>query len=127
MAISYGKASQGHIEQLHPDLQRLLWAYADVAPEWLDIAVTCSFRGEAEQNKAFAEKASKVQWPNSAHNRQPAWAFDFIACENGKRTYDREEMLMRQGAIRLVAAQIKVPLRRFIDWDAPHVERLKGV
>lgn len=120
MAIKYGARSQGNIGKLHPQLQRVLYAFADQAPPSLDITVTDSFRGEAEQNKAFAEKKSKKPWPTSAHNRQPAWAFDFVNA--GGEAYNREEMLMRQGAIRLVAAKLNIRLKPLISWDLPHVE-----
>lgn len=127
MAIKYGPASQANINELHSSLQRLVYAYADEAPPYFDISVTCGFRGEAEQNKAFAEGNSKLKWPNSAHNKQPACAFDF-ACygrdQAGKpvQLYDVEDVLMRQGAIRFVAAKLGIPLRPLIDWDKPHVE-----
>ena len=120
MSIKYGARSQGNIGQLHPQLQRVLYAFADQAPPSLDITVTDSFRGEAEQNKAVAEGKSKKPWPTSAHNRQPAWAFDFVNA--GGEAYNREEMLMRQGAIRLVAAKLNIRLKPLISWDLPHVE-----
>lgn len=122
MAIKWGARSQGNISQLHGSLQRLLYEVADQFPPSLDLTITDSFRGEAEQNKAFAAGNSKKRWPDSAHNKQPARAFDFVNASSGFKPYDRDQMLMRQGAIRLLASKLNIGLKPLIDWDTPHVE-----
>lgn len=123
MPIQFGPRSRGNIDQLHPTLAHLLFRVADEFPAELDITVTDSFRGEAAQNKAFDEGKSKKRWPDSAHNKQPAKAFDFCCAGVPKgQEYLREPMLMRQGAIRLVAAKLGIKLKPLILWDIPHVE-----
>lgn len=132
MTITYGPASEANIGELHPELQRLLRACALELPSYFDISVTCGWRGEADQNEAFRTGASKLRWPDSAHNKKPARAYDY-ACygrdQAGKpvQVYDIEDILMRQGAMRLVAHRIGVRLRPLIDWDKPHVELAKDV
>lgn len=121
MAIKYGPRSQSNINQLHGSLVRILYAFADSAPRSLDIIVTDGHRGETAQNKAFDEGKSKLRFPDSAHNKLPARAFDFC-CAGTKDPYDRNEMLMRQGALRLVAFELDIDLKPLIDWDCPHVE-----
>ena len=36
-----------------------------------DIAIICGIRTQEDQDKAYAAKRSKVQWPNSKHNTTP--------------------------------------------------------
>lgn len=50
----------------------------DYVLEWIDVGVTCGHRTEAEQNKAFKEGNSKVQYPNSRHNMFPSKAVDLV-------------------------------------------------
>jgi hypothetical protein len=121
--IKYGKNSQAKIAELDGRLQTLLHRYSDVAPESLDISVICGHRGEAEQNAAFNARPqrSKLQWPMSAHNKQPAKAFDFNPYPFTSYN-DRDAWLLRQGALRLVAAIHGIRLKPLIDWDLPHVE-----
>ena len=119
--ISYVKASRANIAELCPALQRLLDRYADVAPAELDLSIICGHRGEAEQNKAYAEGKSKARWPHSAHNATPSRAFDFIPYPFTSWE-DRYAFVLRQGALRLVAAQHGVGLKPLIPWDPGHVE-----
>lgn len=83
------KFSQKSLERLatcHPDLQDL----CDEAIKTVDFMVICGHRGEAEQNKAFAEKKSKLKFPHSKHNKLPSHAVDLAPVKymNGKVTID---------------------------------------
>jgi hypothetical protein len=40
------------------------------------IVVICGHRGQQEQDAAFKSGASRVQFPNSKHNKQPSLAVD---------------------------------------------------
>ena len=62
--MTMSSASSDKLIQCHPDLQRLFKAVA----EKIDIVVSCGWRGEADQEKAFSEGKSKEHWPNSKHN-----------------------------------------------------------
>lgn len=120
MPLSFGKTSQVNIAQLDYRLQRLLHRFADIAPKELDLTIVCGYRGEAEQNKAFAEGKSKLTWPNSAHNISPARAFDFAPYPVDWN--DRDQFLVVRGALELLASQEKIPLKALISWDVGHVE-----
>jgi hypothetical protein len=120
VAIKYGKASRAKIEELHPLLARVLYDYADVAPPDLDITIVCGQRGEAEQNAAFAAGKSKKRWPDSAHNKSPARAFDFAPYPVDWG--DRDRFLRVRGALELVASQRGIRLKPLIDWDVGHLE-----
>jgi len=50
------------------------WANEIVAS--YDCHVITGHRGMIEQNRAFADKKSKVRWPNSRHNSNPSMAID---------------------------------------------------
>jgi hypothetical protein len=43
-----------------------------------DCSVIWGHRGEKAQNKAYKRGNSKVQWPNSNHNRRPSGAVDVM-------------------------------------------------
>ena len=42
----------------------------------VDFTVLCGHRGKEEQNDAYERGASKLQWPQSKHNRTPSLAVD---------------------------------------------------
>jgi peptidoglycan L-alanyl-D-glutamate endopeptidase CwlK len=64
---SFGVRSKLIREQLHPDLQMV----CDEVIKVYNISLICGYRGEKDQNKAFAEGKSKVKFPNSRHNIFP--------------------------------------------------------
>jgi peptidoglycan LD-endopeptidase CwlK len=69
------KFSEGSIDKLvtcHRDLQTL---FMEVI-KYFDCTVLEGFRDKDEQNKAFAEGKSKLQWPNGNHNQLPSRAVD---------------------------------------------------
>ena len=43
-----------------------------------DCSVICGYRGKEEQDKAFSEGKSKLQYPFSKHNKQPSLAVDVV-------------------------------------------------
>jgi len=51
-----------------PVLQAFIHYLAGMSP--MAFTVTDGFRGKEEQNKAFKEGKSQLQWPDSAHNKQ---------------------------------------------------------
>ena len=54
----------------HPVLQQ--W-FASMKVKFPDAHISSSYRGEAEQNRLFEEKASRLKFPESKHN---ATSFD---------------------------------------------------
>jgi len=71
---TFSERSLANLRECHPDLQRV----AHEAIKHFDFAVICGHRNKAGQDKAFAEKKSKLRWPNSKHNKVPAMAFDAV-------------------------------------------------
>lgn len=117
---TFSKASLDCLAQCHPDLQKV----AKEAIRHFDFRVYCGHRGQAAQNKAFAEKKSKLKWPASKHNRRPSLAFDAapnpVDWNNIKR-FDQMGKVMKAAA-----AKVGVRIVWGGDWkgfvDRPHFE-----
>ena len=71
MAI-FSPKSMEKLQTCHKDLQTLMWEVI----KGFDCIVLQGYRGQAEQDKAFADGRSKLQWPNGKHNSNPSMAVD---------------------------------------------------
>jgi len=84
----FGKKSASELLTCHPDLQMIM---NDII-QLRDFTITCGYRDEISQNKAFSEGKSKLKFPNSKHNKQPSLAIDIapypIDWKNDKRFGD---------------------------------------
>lgn len=85
---AWGQSSRTFLSQCAPELQ-VLWnrviARADLP---FDLKVTCGYRGEAEQNKVYAEKKSRLRFPLSKHNKSPSLGVDVSPFVSGQVKYD---------------------------------------
>ena len=55
-----------------------------------DAHVSCSYRPEADQNRAFALGHSKAKFGESPHNFKPSWAIDYFRLtQAGGASFDR--------------------------------------
>lgn len=116
--IRYGRQSRGNIEQLCSPLQRVLHAYADVAPPSMDLRITVGHRDEDLQNRAFASGASEVRYPHSKHNSYPSMAFDFVPSPFHSRDWSDGYRFSRIfGGLQVVAHGLGIRLRWGGDWD----------
>lgn len=100
----------------------------------VDFTVTCGHREEAEQNQAYAEGTSKVQWPDSLHNKVPSQAVDIVpwpiewpdAENDSKQEYARKlgRFYHLAGIVKALAMQFDIGIRWGGDWgwDFPHFE-----
>lgn len=68
----FGPVSLSRLATCHPDLQRLAGAVIQL----VDIVVLCGHREQAAQDAAYETGASKLRWPQSAHNTLPSNAVD---------------------------------------------------
>lgn len=66
--ITLGKGSRAELVTCAPPIVVLVEDVAAFVPAKFDFSVVCGWRGEADQNKAFAEKRSSKRWPDSMHN-----------------------------------------------------------
>lgn len=128
--MSLGKLSLERLATTHPDLQRLILlvakgvdegdlAYAGVT----DITVLCGFRGEAEQNQAVEDGASKTPWPRSKHNRVPSDAVDVAPFPvEWKAVGYTSKCEALHAYVAGVAHALGIDLFD-ISWDRPHIQR----
>lgn len=124
--MSLGKTSLERLSTCHPDLQRLVRDVSqridegEIATAGIsDITVLCGFRGEAEQNAAFALGRSRLQWPNSWHNKTPARAVDIAPYPLDWG--DEESFQVLRGYVLARAAALGVRIS-VIPWDMPHYQ-----
>lgn len=119
-----GKSSALKLATCHADLRCFVAQLAADVDAGLvegvhDLTVLCGYRGEAEQNDAFRRGTSKLQFPNSKHNKVPALAVDLAPYPvNWKDTAAFERL--RAYALEL-ASRMHIRIR-VIPWDLPHYE-----
>lgn len=115
----------------HPDIQAL----AKEVDSHYPIQCICGERNEADQDKAYEQRMSRVKFPNSKHNINPkmgrtnSWAGDFVPDpdRNPKtlnwtdiKSFERMCLEFEEAARKL---KIKIRLGRdFTFKDMPHVE-----
>lgn len=80
MTFSFSEHSKAQRQTLHEDLRKI----CDHVIQFHDFKIDIGYRDEASQNKAFAEKRSKLKYPESKHNTNPSEAMDLLPFVNGK-------------------------------------------
>lgn len=91
----------------------------------IDFKITCGYRGELEQNEAFAKGFSKVKYPNGKHNKVPSQAIDVVPFP---KMWDAPESEFKKLSyhIKNTAKRLGVNLKWGGDWrtfkDKPHYE-----
>lgn len=102
--------------KLHPDLIRLAEAVLDLG--LFDFGISCGHRGKDEQEQLYFEGRSKVKWPNSKHNTDPARAMDIVLYVNGRVDWNNSaSWYMAIGVFRGIAASLGISIRVGADWD----------
>ena len=117
---NFSARSLERLRTCHEDLQRLFLAVI----EEYDCTILEGHRGQAAQDKAFAEGKSKLRWPNGKHNKMPSMAVDVapypIDWNNTKRFKEMAVVVKR------VAAELGIDVKWGGDWksfvDMPHWE-----
>jgi len=125
----FSKRSEIELSTVHEDLQQIAYE----AIKYFDFAVLQGYRTEGEQNEAFKTNKSRLQFPDSKHNRLPSDAFDLVPSPIDWE--DTSRFYYMAGVIKTIAAQKGIKLRwggdfnrdgnlkndKFI--DLPHFER----
>jgi len=111
----FGKASMNRYISLHDDLQKVAWKSLELG--LMDFTIVCAHRSEADQNKAYNEKKSKVRWPNSKHNTYPAEAMDLAPFVNGAISWNWYHCSVLGGIVLATAKILGVELRWGGNWD----------
>lgn len=107
----FGPESVRKLKTCDERLQRVL---NEVIKDF-DMTVTEGHRGEAAQNKAYAEGKSKLKWPNGNHNKYPSKAVDVAPFPVDWN--NRERFFYMAGLIMATAKAMGIKLRWGGNWD----------
>ena len=107
----FGNKSKKNLETCHPDLQRL---FNEVIKHY-ECTVTCGYRGEEDQNKAFDEGRSKVKYPDGRHNKSPSLAIDVYPYPVNFENFERMDHFA--GFVMGLAKFMDIDLMWGRDWD----------
>tara|TARA_R100000700_G_C3175771_1_gene150663 strand:- start:2771 stop:3169 length:399 start_codon:yes stop_codon:yes gene_type:complete len=129
---SFGAKSKANLSECHPDLQKVF----NKVIQSYDCSVIEGYRGKEEQDAAFHSGKSKLQYPKSKHNRQPALAADVIPYPVDWD--DTKQFYHFAGFVQGIAEEMGIQLRWGGDWnsnrlfedqsfhDLPHYELIKA-
>ena len=108
---TYSKSSTSKLETCHNDLQVVFSILLDD----FDHTILCGHRNEEDQNEAYDEGKSQLQWPDGKHNEYPSIAVDVIPCPIDWR--DRERMTYFAGQVIATGRNLGIKIRWGGDWD----------
>ena len=118
--FKFGKKSLERLSEVHEDLQKV---FHEVIKEF-DCTVLCGYRGEAEQNEAYATGKSKLKFPKSRHNKKPAEAVDVAPYPVDWRKISEFKLLAAH--VQTAANKVGVEIEWGGDWvtfrDYPHFQ-----
>ncbi len=121
---SYSASSLAKLATCHPKLQKVFRAVI----QEMDHTIVCGWRGEVEQNKAFAEGFSKLKWDASRHNPYPSEAIDVAPYTPGVGIdwSDHAAFLRLSEIVLRKAKELGIELTWGGSWgDMPHYELKK--
>ncbi len=107
----FGEKSKEKLETCHQDLQKLF----NEVIKYFDCCVICGHRTEEEQDEAFKNGHSNVEYPNSKHNQKPSLAVDVVPYPIDWKDTNRFYLFV--GFVRGIAAMLDIPIRCGGDWD----------
>jgi peptidoglycan L-alanyl-D-glutamate endopeptidase CwlK len=116
---SYGRRSAERLATVDDDLRRVLERALGYG--LMDIAITQGVRSKEDQERFFAEKKTKVHWPDSKHNvlrdGDLAKAVDAAPYVNGRASYNHSHCCFLAGLVLAAAAELGVTVRWGGNWD----------
>lgn len=112
MALRFGTRSRLALNSCHMDLVALAESALGVG---MDFAVVEGHRSAERQAEMYHKGLSKLQWPDSMHNKEPSLAFDLAPWPIDWR--DTQRFYHLAGIVRAIASEHGVELRWGGDWD----------
>lgn len=117
---TFSAKSKERLLTCHPDLQRLM----NEVIKHVDIAVVCGHRSMEDQDKAVRGGFSRVNWPNSKHNKSPSLAVDI--CPWPSMWKSEVAFIALAGVVHECAARLGIKVVWGGSWksfpDMPHWE-----
>ena len=101
------------VERLATCDKRLQKVFNEVIKHY-DCTVTCGYRGEEDQNKAFDEGRSNARFPKGKHNNSPSTAVDIYPYPIDFKNFDRLSHFA--GFVLGIARTMEISLRWGRDW-----------
>lgn len=86
-----------------------------IAIEIMDFTVITGYRTKEEQEKAFAEGKSKLNWPDGKHNKMPAMAVDIAPYPMDWN--DTARFYLLAGIMLGISRELGIKLRWGGDWN----------
>jgi len=108
---AFGDKSSRRLITCHVDIQQVMEPVVQV----YDCSVIWGFRGEARQNRAFADGHSMKKWPDSRHNTNPSLAIDVVPYPIDWTNIDRFKELA--WVIKGSAQALGIPLEWGGNWN----------
>lgn len=117
--------SLSKLKECDPRLVKLIMRVDELYP----VQVICGHRNKEDQDKAFAEKKSKLKFPDSKHNKKPSLAVDLVPDpDRNPKTIswtDMKEWQIMCHVVEQAADELGINIRlgrdfSFVDW--PHIE-----
>ena len=115
----FSKISTDRLNTLDARLREILVE----AIRWYDFSIICGHRDKAEQEEAFNNGKTQLNWPDSRHNVFPSLAVDIAPYPLDWK--DTDEFCFLQGVIFAIAQKKGTKIRQGFRWsfgDYPHVE-----
>jgi len=109
--FKFGKRSKGNLEECHPLIQEIFNEVIKI----IDCSIIEGHRSKEEQDKLFHKGFSKLQYPNSKHNKSPSFAVDAVPFPIDWK--DKERFCLFAGIVKGVAHSKGVEIRWGGDWD----------
>ena len=107
----FSDKSLGILRGCHSDLIRL---FQEVIKNY-DCTVLCGQRTKEEQDEAFRTGKSKLEYPNSKHNKSPSMAVDVVPYPIDWK--DTKRFYHFMGYVKGIADQLDIKIRCGGDWD----------
>lgn len=107
----FSQRSKERLLQCHPDIVRVMKEVI----KGVDCTILEGHRPKVKQDEVYANGLSKVQWPNSKHNKEPSLAVDVAPYPIDWN--DTQRFYYFGGYVLGVADQLGVNLRWGGDWD----------
>ena len=107
----FSKLSEQRLNELHPELQRLLRE----AIKYVDFSIDCGHRSKMEQDKAVASGKSQTPWPTSKHNSVPSLAVDISPYPTNWK--DERAFDILAGILLGLSFSMGIQIRLGADWD----------
>lgn len=97
-----------------------LQCIARAAIQAVDFKVICGIRGKEAQDAAFASGASRKEYPNSNHNKEPSLAMDIVPWHRTRphiRWEDTDAFIYLAGHVLMAAEMLGIGIRWGRDWN----------